>query len=57
MVIRRGPSLDALRQLVKETGATALAVDAGRTLMIDKAELLRKADEAGIAIVASAVEE
>jgi DUF1009 family protein len=42
---------------MKETGATALAVDAGRTLMIDKAELLRKADEAGIAIVASAVEE
>lgn len=34
-----------------ETGATALAVEAGRTLMLDKEEMLRAADEAGIVIV------
>jgi len=33
-----------------ETGTTALAVDAGRTLMLDKEELLNKAEKAGIAI-------
>jgi DUF1009 family protein len=42
---------------MRETGATALAIDAGRTLMIDKDELIRKANEAGIAILASSVEE
>lgn len=42
---------------MKETGATALAVDAGRTLMIDKEDLIRKANEAGITVVAIAVEE
>jgi DUF1009 family protein len=36
---------------MKETGATALAVDAHRTLLLDKDEMLREADTAGIAIV------
>lgn len=34
-----------------ETGTTALAVDAGRTLLLDREEMLRRADEAGLAIV------
>lgn len=34
-----------------ETGTTALCVEAGRTLLLDKAELLRRANEAGLAIV------
>lgn len=34
-----------------ETGTTALAVDAGRTLMLDKAEMIQAADRAGITIV------
>ena len=34
-----------------ETGATALAVDAARTLMLDRDELIRTADEAQLAIV------
>jgi UDP-2,3-diacylglucosamine hydrolase len=38
--------------VMKETGATALAVDAGRTLLLDREELLARADEAGIALVA-----
>jgi DUF1009 family protein len=33
-----------------ETGTTALAVDAGRTLLLDREEMLRAADAAGIAI-------
>ena len=37
--------------VMQETGTTALAVDAGRTLMLDRAEMLRRADEAGITIV------
>ena len=36
---------------MRETHATALAVDAGRTLLLDKAEFLRRADEAEIAVV------
>jgi DUF1009 family protein len=35
---------------MRETGATFLAVDAGRTLLLDRAEMLGRADEAGIAI-------
>lgn len=43
-----GPrTVDAMQQ----AHATALAVDAGRTLLLDRNELLRKADEAGVAIV------
>jgi hypothetical protein len=34
-----------------ETGTTALAVEAGRTLMLDRAEMLQAANEAGIAIL------
>jgi DUF1009 family protein len=34
-----------------ETRATALAVDAGRTLLLDRDELLRRANDSGIAIV------
>ena len=37
--------------VMKETGTTVLAVEAGRTLMLDKAEMIRTADQAGIAIV------
>lgn len=36
--------------VMRETGATALAVEAGRTLMLDKDEMIREADSAGIAI-------
>jgi DUF1009 family protein len=39
-----------------ETGTTALAVDAGRTLLLDKEELLKRANDAGIAIVGYAPE-
>jgi len=37
--------------VMKETGTTVLAVEAGRTLMLDKAEMIQTADEAGIAII------
>lgn len=36
---------------MKETGATALAVDAGRTLLLDREEMLDRANRAGIAVV------
>jgi DUF1009 family protein len=35
-----------------ETGTTALAIDAGRTLLLDREELLGRAEKAGIAIAA-----
>ena len=35
---------------MRETGTTALAVDAGRTLLLDKDEMIRRANEAGITI-------
>ena len=35
-----------------ETGTTALALDAGRTLLLDKAELLERANAASVSIVA-----
>jgi len=38
---------------MRETGTSALAVDAGRTLMLDKEEMLAKADQAGLAIEAA----
>lgn len=44
-------------ETMKETGTTALAVDAGRTLLLDKDEMIRRANEAGIAIVGHAPEE
>ncbi len=37
--------------VMKETNTTALAVDAGRTLLLDRDEMLREAAEAGIAII------
>ena len=44
-----GPQTIAVMQ---ETGTTALAVDAGRTLLIDRRELAESADRASIAVVA-----
>jgi UDP-2,3-diacylglucosamine hydrolase len=40
--------------VMRETGTTALALDAGRTLLLDREELLRQADAAGITILAYA---
>jgi len=40
-----------------ETGATAAAIDAGRTLLLDREELVKRANRENIAIVASPVEE
>jgi len=37
--------------VMRQTGATALAVDAGRTLLLDRGEMIRRADEAEISIV------
>ena len=37
--------------VMSETGTTVLALETGRTLMLDKAEMIRRADETGIAIV------
>ncbi len=37
--------------VMRETGTTVLSVEANRTLMLDKEEMLEAADEAGIAIV------
>src|ERR1700723_3312013 len=36
--------------VMRETGTTVLAVDAGRTLLLDREELLARADAAGMAI-------
>ena len=41
---------------MKDAGATALSVDAGRTLMIDGAAIIKAADEAGITIVGRRVD-
>jgi DUF1009 family protein len=40
---------------MKTAGATALAVDAGRTLLFDREKLIELADATGIAIEAIAV--
>jgi DUF1009 family protein len=42
------PTIEQMR----EAGATALAVDAGRTLLFDRGKLIELADAAGIAIEA-----
>jgi DUF1009 family protein len=42
--------VDTIR-VMQETGTTALAVDAGRTLLLDRDAMLARADEADIAIV------
>jgi UDP-2,3-diacylglucosamine hydrolase len=39
-------------EVMRRAGATAMAIEAGKTLMIDRDELLRQADAAGITIVA-----
>jgi DUF1009 family protein len=38
-------------EAMRETGASALAVDAGRTLLLDRAEMLARAEESGIAVI------
>jgi DUF1009 family protein len=43
-------------EVMRRSNATALAIDAGRTLLFDREALLRAADEAGIAIQAFAPE-
>jgi len=43
--------------VMKETGATILAVDAGRTLLLDRDDLLAQADAAEIAVVGYKPEE
>jgi hypothetical protein len=40
--------------VMRETGTTALSIDAGRTLLLDRAEVLRSADAGRIAIIAHA---
>jgi UDP-2,3-diacylglucosamine hydrolase len=45
-----GPNTIAV---MRETGTTVLAVDAGRTLLIDREAFIADADAAGIAIVAA----
>jgi UDP-2,3-diacylglucosamine hydrolase len=37
--------------VMRETGTTALAIEAGRTLMLDKHQMIAAADDAGITIV------
>ncbi|MCL4795180.1 MAG: UDP-2,3-diacylglucosamine diphosphatase LpxI [Bryobacteraceae bacterium] len=49
-----GPRTIAVMQ---ETRTTALAVDAGRTLLLDREEMLERANEAGIAIFGQAPEQ
>jgi hypothetical protein len=41
-------------EVMQRAGATALAIDAGRTLLFDRAKLLESADAAGITIEAFA---
>ncbi len=43
--------------VMRETGTTALAVDAGRTLLLDREEMLERANEAGIAVFGNAPEQ
>ncbi|MBI3209288.1 MAG: UDP-2,3-diacylglucosamine diphosphatase LpxI [Candidatus Solibacter usitatus] len=42
---------------MRETGATALAVDAGRTLLLDRERMLAQANEAGISVTGFPPEE
>lgn len=37
--------------VMQETGTTALAIDAGRTLLLDREQMIQRADAAGITIV------
>jgi DUF1009 family protein len=43
-------------EVMRRSGATALAIDSGRTLLFDRAKLLENADAAGIAIQAFSVD-
>jgi len=43
--------------VMKETGATVLAIDAGRTLLLDREEMIARANEAGICIAGYPPEE
>jgi UDP-2,3-diacylglucosamine hydrolase len=43
--------------VMRETGTTLLAVDAGRTLLLDKDEMIAEANQAGISIIGHAPEE
>ena len=43
--------------VMKETGATVLAIDAGRTLLLDREEMIARANEAGITIAGYPPEE
>ena len=36
--------------VMRETGATVLAVDAGRTLLLDREEMMEAADRCGLAV-------
>jgi DUF1009 family protein len=36
---------------MRETGATVLAIEAGRTLMLDREEMLQQANQANLCIV------
>ncbi len=38
-------------QTMIETGTTAMAIDAGRTLLLDKGEMLKRADKASLTII------
>jgi UDP-2,3-diacylglucosamine hydrolase len=42
--------LETIR-VMRETGTTACAVDAGRTLLLDREEMLARANDAGVAII------
>ena len=42
--------LDTIK-VMQETGTTACAVDSGRTLLLDREEMLERANEAGIAMI------
>jgi DUF1009 family protein len=44
-------------QVMAETGTTALAIDASRTLLLDREEFIRQADAADIAVAAYAPQE
>ena len=44
-------------ETMKETGATILAMDAGRTLLLDRGPMLAAANEAGICVVAVRTDE
>jgi DUF1009 family protein len=42
-------------RVMREAGATALSIDAGKTLVFDREAFVREADAAGIAVVARTV--